>query len=153
MHKLVNKFINPNAGLSVTVDSYEERPDVAAHAIFVEGNVEGFRSLAEVIAVYLNELEDTLVISDLPFVSSDMPKSFGIRFLYGDQIGEITDGFVVESDKDLEWKLTETEASVVATTLHGIGYAYEHLHFDPVLGMSKYAVYCGQSEQPECNKV
>jgi len=128
----------------VTVDSYDERPDVAPRAICIEGNEEGFRSLAEIMALYLNELEDVLPVSALPLVSSGIAKSFTIRFSYGDQVGQVAQGSVVESADQLEWRLSETEASVVATSLHGIGYAYEHLHFDPTPGTSEYAVYCGR---------
>ncbi len=144
MHQLVNTFVRDNARLRVQVGAYDERPDVAPRAVFVEGNVEGFRSLAEIVSLYTNELEDTLLVSSLPFVTNETAKSFSIRFDYGDQIGKVTDGFVVESEDKLEWILTETEASVVATSLHGIGYATEHLHFDPDSGSSEYAVYCGR---------
>jgi hypothetical protein len=144
MHQLVSKFLRQSARLCVTADSYEERLDVAPRAIFIEGNEEGFRSLAEIIALYLNELEDVLLVSDLSFVTKDMPKSFAMRFSYGDQVGEVTQGSVAEAADQFEWTLTETEAAVVATSLHGIGYAFEHLHFDPAPGASEYAVYCGR---------
>ncbi len=142
MHPLTKEFVRPGARLRLTMGAYDERPEVAPQGIFIEGNAKGFRSLAELISLYLNELENVLPLSTLQFVSSELPKSFTLRFSYGDQDGPLSYGLVVEADNQLEWNLTEAEASVIATSVHGIHYAYEHIHFDPVVGRSEYAVYC-----------
>ena len=66
----INEFTRAGSKLSLFVDKYVERPDVAEKALFVGGNAAGFRSLTEIICFSLNELMDQIRLSQIPFVEN-----------------------------------------------------------------------------------
>ena len=142
MHALIQNYINADSHLRLFIDDYGERPDITAKAVYLEGNIPGFLSLMGIICLYINELEDDLLISELSFVTNEIGKQFRIIFSYGEQLVPTSNGIVAELENEITWALTETEASVIATELHGFGYAWNHLHLDPNSNESKYAIYC-----------
>jgi len=138
---LISDFVRPDSKARLFVDKYDECPDVAATALFLGGNEPCFKSLAETICYSLNELLDEICVSDLRFVENETGCPVNIRFEYGDQVLPLTDGTVIEAASGIVWTLTESEASVVATSLHGLGYAFEHLHFNPT-NKGMMAAFC-----------
>jgi hypothetical protein len=134
-------FVIPDAIARLFIDSYEERPDVASEALFIGGNEAGFQSLAELICYSLNGLEDELCLSDLSFIANETERPVKILFEYAEAALPVTNGRVIKNETGIRWALTETEASVAAISLHGLGYAFNHFHFDPV-DKGLLAAYC-----------
>jgi hypothetical protein len=134
-------FVRRGAKARLFIDSYKERLDVATEALFIGGNEAGFQSLAELICYSLNELEGELCLSELSFISNETERPVKILFEYAEAALPVTNGRVINYETELHWALTETEASVVATSLHGLGCSFNHLHFDPV-DKGLLAAYC-----------
>lgn len=107
-------------------------------AIIIEGNRNGFLSLANLINVYTSYLYTQIVVTDFPFVDSKL--KFEIA---EDSKIDSPDGQVfVEHEGYIKWKISEIHLCVVICSLHSLGYANNELHLDADCLPGDISVYC-----------
>ncbi len=142
LESLISQFAVPGARLRLYEGPYEERPDVAERALHFVGNEAGFRSLSAALVVAINELEERLNLSSLPWVSSELSKPLTLVIAAGPSREPPTCGAVVSEEGGWLWRVTEDDVSFIASQIHGLGYAWNHLHLDPVQRPAQYSVCC-----------
>jgi len=143
MTRDIEQFIQPGSSLVLTHGRYPHTPPRCERAVTLMGNVAGFRSLADILCRYRNYLESMLYVSDLPFVESKMACPFVIDLDSHGQYSRALSGVVAETEAAVLWRLSDWEAGLVTMALHGLGYAWNHLHFDPPSPEVPCGVYCG----------
>jgi len=131
------ELIYPDAEITVY---YEDRIQVnkTDSAIIIEGNRNGFLSLANLINVYSVYLYQEIMLTDFPFVSSRLKFE-----IVEDSNNTLPTGRVlVKKDGHIKWKISEINLSVVICLLHSLGYANNELHFDTDSLPTDISVYC-----------
>jgi hypothetical protein len=132
-HKMISvlsKLFDQNAWLQVQEDNYLERPDVSEKAIYIIGNYEGFICLTHILLYLSNEAQVSYEITSLPFVKNEIgiPLYFESVYSHNDEWGQ--NGFVKKAPDKITWLLGEESAAASAALIHGLGYSWNHLHFD-----------------------
>ncbi|MDP4254964.1 MAG: hypothetical protein Q8938_13215 [Bacteroidota bacterium] len=107
-------------------------------SVVIQGNREGFLSLANMINVYNVYLFQEINISDFPFVSS----SFKFCIFQDESVQPSTGIVIREPIGILKWMISETNLFVVTGLLHSLGYANNELHFDNGLKYNDISLYC-----------
>lgn len=130
MEKSLVQLFNPEGRLKVEEDDYLERPDISEKAVYILGNYDGSINLCHIILYLSNEAETIIDIAKLPFIQNTMnkPVLFRSTFSEDDVWGE--NGFVENDSNNVTWTFGETTASQIASYVHGLGYSWNHLHFD-----------------------
>jgi len=107
-------------------------------AIIIEGNQNGFLSLANLINVYTSYLYTEIVLTDFSFVKS----KFKFEIAEDSSI-ESTDGHIIMGNSQyVKWKISEINLCVLICSLHSLGYANSELHLDTDSRPDEISVYC-----------
>lgn len=107
-------------------------------AIIIEGNKNGFLSLANLINVYVAYLYTQIVVTDFPFVSSKLKFEIAEDSKMDSPDGQV----LVESEAYIKWRISEINLCVVICSLHSLGYANNELHLDANCLPGDISVYC-----------
>lgn len=142
----LDDFIRSGAKLTISKEPYPEvvisGPPHCDNAIVIIGNEDGFRSLLDVICYYRNEIEERIPVSSLSFIESKLDLPFVIDLETDEDVARIRYGIIVLAENEIRWQLSQAEVGIVVASLHGLGYAWNHLHFDPPSSDYDCAVYC-----------
>ncbi len=107
-------------------------------AIIIEGNRNGFMSLANMINVYSSYLFDEITITDFSFVKSRFNFS-----IIGNMDVNLPECFVLRQGEDsFKWKVSEEKLYETICLIHSLGYANNELHLDSNLRAIDISVYC-----------
>ena len=130
MNEILLTLCSPLAQLRIEEDDYLERPDVSSRAIYIVGNYEGFICLCHILLYIANEAESSVEITTLPFIKNMTGLPIFVRSYFSEDNEWGKNGFIDKTDKNITWKLGEENAAQAASLIHGLGYSWEHLHFD-----------------------
>jgi hypothetical protein len=140
----IDRFLKKNAKIEISLGEYE-RSDITPKAVYIIGNVDGFISLMDIIIMGMNELEESMDITNLPFFVNKLGKRF-IMELDAFPEEEIH-GITKENETEIRWILHHYGVCDFVTSLHGFQYgSWNHLHFDPCEKESLYSVCCYLTE-------
>lgn len=145
MYPELSSFIDNKAKLLLDIGPYKERPDVCDRMIHIHGNKEGFLGLMHFMFFASSELEDTLIISEIPFIISNLCKPLVLEIEYGENVDATSDGDLVETNSVFRWYLTEATLDRSAASIHNLAVNRDihHVHFDPATHCKKaIAIYC-----------
>ena len=107
-------------------------------AIIIEGNRNGFLSLANLINVYTAYLYTQIVVTDFPFVGSELKLEIAEDSKIDSPNGQV----LVDPEGHIKWKISEINLCVVICSLHSLGYANNELHLDAGCLSGDISVYC-----------
>lgn len=135
--KYPDSLILLNADINIFFENNSHYNKTRA-CIVVEGNQNGFLSLSNLINVYNVYLYDKIVITEFPFVHSNIKLE-----IIEETDSEFSNGYILkENDRNFKWKISETNLFMITGMLHSLGYANNELHFDADLKQSDISVYC-----------
>lgn len=109
------------------------------NSIVIEGTREGFLSLSNAITYLINDLQDIIFVSLIPYVTSDV--IFTIE--NSESVAGICYGKVKRKEDNIfEWVLSETEICNITSEIHSLGHINSELHFDQGKPFDEITVYC-----------
>jgi len=129
-----------NSQMVISEDDEFTGEDSDPKTIYLIGNVESFQSLMHIMTVSLNMLVDKINISQLPFIQNKLNKQFLINIDYENE--DTSTGPLIDSGDKITWYLNGITAGIVATTIHGLGYAYKTYDFIPDDNESTHVIDC-----------
>ena len=124
-----------------SLNVYYEDKLVSNHTkseIVIIGSRNGFLSLANSLIYLINDLELSIPIHKLPFVSSSIMLTIACDDKYLEQHGDLKK----IGEREFIWGLSEDNASLIATHIHSLGHLNPELHLDDEKKFEDISVYC-----------
>lgn len=136
--EILPKLIFPDSKLDLSYEC-KEQLNKTTTAFLIEGNQNGFLSLANVFLFLSNELEKEILLHRLPFIKTSIEVRIKIDNKTEDTNGKIT----ALTENSFLWSISETEFNQFCASVHALGYCTDHIHFDENKEADDISIYCG----------
>jgi len=138
--KVLDKLIFNNSKIRISFKK-DFNQNTTKDSILIEGNRNGFLSMANLLLYFNNELTEDILLHDIPFVDSHFPFIVNIK----DEEGtKLFDAEVVNHNNSYYWMMDEINFCQTCSSFHSLGTINAEIHFDDGIvnkdAISVYAV-------------
>lgn len=130
------ELIHKNGELKICFEK-ENLSNQTTSEIVIYGNRYGFLNFSHMLIYHLNMLDDIIVISDFPFITSNLKLEIHIN----NNLLLFREGEVKIIEEKFIWFITENNLAILTTAIQSLAYINEELHIDHDMPKEAISIY------------